>query len=131
MSQSKYKHIQGSMFDPLYTMTDRQLRKLENGWADQFRKAILPELIKLEDLFAPLYSSTPNSRPSTPTYLMLGMLMLKSMFGLTDEEMESRMAFSIDFQYALGTTSFDRQPINQRTLNRFRAANALYRGNRH
>lgn len=126
MSQSKYKHIQGSMFDPLYTMTDRQLRKLENGWADQFRKAILPELIKLEDLFAPLYSSTPNSRPSTPTYLMLGMLMLKSMFGLTDEEMESRMAFSIDFQYALGTTSFDRQPINQRTLNRFRAANALY-----
>ncbi|MBF0579076.1 transposase, partial [Erysipelotrichaceae bacterium RD49] len=77
-------------------------------------------------MFAPLYSSKPNSRPSTPTYFVLGALVLKDLFGLTDEELEDRIAFSLDFQYALGTVSLDHQPINQRTLNRFRAANSLY-----
>ena len=126
MSQTKYKPVQGSIYDPLYQMSDRQRRRLQNSWAADFKMHILPVLISAEDIFAPLYSSTPNSRPSTPTYLVLGLLVLKSLFGLTDEELEDRLAFSIDFQYALETTSFTRQPINQRTLNRFRAANALY-----
>lgn len=126
MSQSKFKPVQLSMFDPIYNLSPRQLRKLTDGWPGMFNQIILPELIELEDLFAPLYSSSPNSRPSTPTYLVLGMLVLKAMHGLTDEELEFRIEFSIDFQYALGTTSFERQPVNQRTLNRFRAANAFY-----
>ena len=36
------------------------------------------------------------------------------------------MAFDIRYQYALHTTSFEEQPISDRTLSRFRA-----RGNKH
>ena len=107
-------------------MTDRQLRLLEKGWAGTFRREILPKIVECEDLFAPLYSSNKNSRPSTPTYLVLALLVIKTLHNLTDEEVEERLAFSVDYQYALGTTSYRHQPVNQRTLNRFRTANAYY-----
>lgn len=81
MSQSKFKPVQLSIFDPIYNLSPRQLRKLTDGWPGMFNQVILPELIELEDLFAPLYSSSQNSRPSTPTYLVLGMLVLKAMHG--------------------------------------------------
>ena len=126
MSQSTYRPAQGSLFDPILNLTGRQFKKLDEGWAGHFYREIFPLLVELEELFAPLYSPLPNSRPSTPTHYILGMLVLKSLFRLTDEEVEERMNFSIDFQYALGTTSFAHQPVNQRSLNRFRAANALY-----
>lgn len=126
MSQSVFSPTQISLFDPVFSMSNRQRRMLEEGWPGFFYRNVLPHLIQLESLFAPLYSSKNNSRPSTPTYLVLGMLVLKSLFNLTDEELEYEMSFSLAYQYALGTTSFDKQCINQRTLNRFRAANALY-----
>ncbi len=126
MSQSKFKPVQMNLFDPIYTLSARKLRLLENGWSGYFNRVILPELVKLEPMFEPLYSSNPNSRPSTPTYLVLAMLILKDLFNLTDQELEKNVTFSIEYQFALGTTSFEHQPVNQRTLNRFRAANTLY-----
>ena len=127
MPQSKFKpNQQFSLFDPTFQMTDRQLRLLEKGWADTFRREILPKIVECENLFAPLYSSNKNSRPSTPTYLVLALLVIKTLHNLTDEEVEERLAFSVDYQYALGTTSYRHQPINQRTLNRFRTVNAYY-----
>lgn len=126
MSQSKFKSNQAIQLNTNILVTPRLLRKLENGWSGHFNREVVPILIECEDMFAPLYSSKPNSRPSTPTYFVLGALVLKDLFGLTDEELEDRIAFSLDFQYALGTVSLDHQPINQRTLNRFRAANSLY-----
>ena len=44
---------------------------------------------------------------------------------VTDDEIVEAMAFDIRYQYALHTTSFEEQPISDRTLSRFRA-----RGNR-
>lgn len=58
MSQTKYKPVQGSIYDPLYQMSDRQRRRLQNSWAADFKMHILPVLISAEDIFAPLYSST-------------------------------------------------------------------------
>ena len=112
MSQSTYRPAQGSLFDPVLNLTGRQFKKLDEGWAGHFYREIFPLLIELEELFAPLYSPLPNSRPSTPTHYILGLLVLKSLFSLTDEEVEERMNFSIVFQYALGTTSFVHQPVN-------------------
>lgn len=95
MSQSVFSPTQISLFDPVFSMSDRQRRMLEEGWPGFLYRNVLPHLIQLEPLFAPLYSSKNNSRPSTPTYLALGMLVLKSLFNLTDEELEYEMNFSL------------------------------------
>lgn len=127
MSQSTYPGFQQvSFFDRLYSLSDKQIRKLEKGWPGVFKNEILPKLVELETYFAPLYSDTPNSRPSTPTYLVLAFFLLKALFGMTDDQLVEAVHFNIEFQYALGTTSLSDQPINQRTLNRFRAAVSLY-----
>ena len=39
---------------------------------------------------------------------------------MTDEEMVESLAFDIRFQYALHTTSFEEQPLSDKTLSRFR-----------
>jgi len=46
-------------------------RYLEDSWAGEFRKHILPILIEAQKDFAPLYSNKLNTRPSTPTFLVL------------------------------------------------------------
>ncbi len=43
-----------------------------------------------------------NSRPSTPTYFVLGALVLKDLFDLTDEELEDRIAFCLISNTRLG-----------------------------
>lgn len=126
MSQSLFSPNQLSFFDPLHSMSARKIRMLEQDWPGYFYRNVLPHLVQLESIFSPLYSSNSNSRPSTPTYLVLGMLVLKSLFNLSDKELEYEINFSLAYQYALGTTSFVKQCVNQRTHNRFRAANALY-----
>lgn len=120
------KPVQLSVFDTVYQLSPRQKKLIEKGWAGSFNTVIIPVLVELEDIFEPLYSSKRNTRPSTPTYLVLGMLLLKSLFRLTDDELLHHVNLSLEYQYALGTTSFEEQHVNQRTLNRFRTANAVY-----
>ena len=67
-----------------------------------------------------LYSDRP-SRHNTPVNVIIGALILKEIFGLTDEEIVETLPFDIRYQYALHTTSFEEQPLNDRTLGRFRA----------
>lgn len=60
MSQSKFKPIQMNPFDFIYALSDRTLRQLENDWTGNFNRGILPELVKLESMFEPLYLSKAN-----------------------------------------------------------------------
>ena len=46
--------------------------------------------------------------------------------GLTDDEILESLMFDIRFQYALHTTSFEEQPLSDRTLSRFRARCLAY-----
>lgn len=101
MSQSKFKPVQLSVFDPVYQLSPRQRKLIEKGWAGPFNAVIIPILVELEDIFEPLYSSKRNTRPSTPTYLVLGMLLLKSLFRLTDDELLHHVNLSLEYQYAL------------------------------
>lgn len=80
MSQFTFKPFeQLTLFDPVYRMKKSARDKLENGWAGTFRREILPKLAEVEHHFAPLYSAHPNSRPSTPTYVVLAYLLLKEL----------------------------------------------------
>lgn len=47
--------------------------------------------------------------------MIVGALILKEALNVTDDEIVEAMAFDIRYQYALHTTSFEEQPISDRT----------------
>lgn len=104
--------------DTTFGLTQRGQRFLKKSWAEYFSQHIFP-LIN-EERFAVLYSSNPASRPNTPVNVIIGLLMLKEIFNLTDDNLQETLIFDIRFQYALHTTSCQEQPISDRTLSRFR-----------
>lgn len=109
--------------DSLWGLTDREKRMLEKSWAKPFAEKIFP-LID-EDRFSVLYSDK-ASRPNTPVNVTVGALIIKELFDLTDDELMEAVLFDIRYQYALHTTSFDEQPLSDKTLSRFRKRCYLY-----
>lgn len=112
-----------SLFDSFDTLTEREKRFLDKSWAKYFSENIFPKID--EQPYAVLYSKK-DSRPNTPVNVQIGALIIKEFLGLSDDEVLASMLFDIRFQYALHTTSFDEQPMNDRTLGRFRERCATY-----
>lgn len=106
-----------SLFDSYNTLTDREKRFLDKSWAKYFAEHIFPKID--EKPFAVLYSRK-DSRPDSPVNVNLGALIFKEFTGLSDDELLTALMFDIRFQYALQTTSFDEQPMSDRSLGRFR-----------
>ena len=78
-----------------------------------------------EEIFSVLYSDK-ASRPNTPVNVIVGALILKEVLGDTDDELVQALMFDVRYQYALHTTSFEEQPLSDRTLSRFRARCLAY-----
>lgn len=72
-----------------------------------------------EESFSCLYNDK-ASRPNTPVNVCVGALIIKELFNMIDDEMVESIAFDIRFQYVLHTTSFEEQPLSDKTLSRFR-----------
>jgi hypothetical protein len=106
------------MGDTTNMLTERAKKYLHSSWAEGFSNVVFPAIN--EKRFAVLYSENEASRPNTPANYIIGALLIKEMFGLTDEELLNGLLFDISYQYALRSTSFDEQPISDRTLSRFR-----------
>lgn len=118
MSFSTNSSQQISIFDATANLTQREVKMLEKSWAKYFAENIFPAID--EEPFKVLYSDRP-SRHNTPVNVIIGALIIKEIFQLTDEEIVETLPFDIRYQYALHTTSFEEQPLNDRTLGRFRA----------
>ena len=114
-----------SINDALGTLSQRELKYLENSWAKDFAEKVFP-LID-EHRFSVLYSDNHASRPNNPVNVYLGLLILKEIFGQTDEQAVESLMFDMRYQYALNTTSFKEQPISKNSLSNFRTA--VYRYN--
>ena len=108
---------QMNMSDSLWGLTAREQKVLENSWAKVFAEDVFPNID--EERFSVLYSDK-ASRPNTPVNVIVGALILKELFGLSDDEIVETLMMDIRFQYALHTTSFEEQPLSDRTLSRFR-----------
>lgn len=107
-----------SLFDATTNLTEREKRFFEKFWTKYFAENIFPEID--ETSFSVLYSERP-SRHNTPVNVIISALILKKIFGLTDEEIVDTLPFDIRYQHDLHTTSFEEQSLNDRTLGRFRA----------
>lgn len=118
MSFVKNDNQQLTVLDSTFNLTEREKRMLEKSWAKTFADKVFPAID--ENIFSVLYSEK-ASRPNTPVNVIVGTLILKEALNVTDDEIVEAMAFDIRYQYALHTTSFEEQPISDRTLSRFRA----------
>ena len=106
-----------SMNDSLWGLTPREQKVLENSWAKVFSEDIFPNID--EERFSVLYSDK-GSRPNTPVNVIVGSMFLKELFDLSDDDVVESLMMDIRFQYALHTTSFEEQPLSDKTLSRFR-----------
>ena len=108
-----------------YTKLNERIKKfITNSWAKGFSDLIFPAID--EKRFAVLYSDTKASRPNNPVNAVVGSLILKELFNLTDDELLESILCDSRFQYALHTTSFEEQPFSDRTFSRFRERLYLY-----
>lgn len=106
-----------SFFDSCNSLTDREKKFLEKSWATYFAKHIFPKID--EKPFEVLYSQK-DSRPNTPVNIQIGALIIKEFTNLSDDEILTALMFDIRFQHALHTAALEEQPLNDRTLGRFR-----------
>jgi len=104
--------------DRFSRLTEIEKKIVMGSWAKDFAEQIFPFI--REDRFAVLYSDKAASRPNTPVNIIVGALIIKEVLGLSDDEVREALVCDIRMQYALHTTSYDQQPLSDRTLSRFR-----------
>lgn len=106
------------LLDPLRQMPKYLKELLEKGWTKDFHDYVFPYIN--ERRFAVLYSNNQASRPNSPVNIIVGLLILKEVMRLTDEELISSLHFDTRFQYALHTMNRVTQPVSINTLTNFR-----------
>ena len=117
MSFKKNESQQMTFNDSLWGLTPREKKALEHSWAKPFAEEIFPAID--EERFSVLYSDK-ASRPNTPVNVIVGALIIKELFNLSDDEVVENLMLDPRYQYALHTTSFAEQPMSDKTLTRFR-----------
>ena len=106
-----------SLNDKLTNLTEREKKALDKSWAKIFADEIFPAID--EERFAVLYSDK-ASRPNTPVNVIIGALIIKELFDYSDDEIVENLMLDLHLQYALHTTSYEEQPLSDKTLSRFR-----------
>lgn len=104
--------------DALLKLPFRVQHFVQKSWAMGFSEIVFPAIN--EERFAVLYSDKAASRPNAPVNAIIGALILKEMFALTDEDLLESILCDVRFQVALRSTSFKEQPFSDRTFSRFR-----------
>lgn len=108
---------QRSLFETSNLLPTAKRERLERDWPGQFRREVLP--LVAEERFRGLYCAN-NGRPNKPIRQVVGLLLLKEMYDLTDEEVLWRLDFDLSFHVALGLTP-EEAHCCQKTLHNFRA----------
>ncbi len=111
------KALQRSLFETHNLVPTAKQRRLQGSWAETFRTRALPLIDEAQ--FAPLYCDD-NGRPNQPVQTVLGVLLLKEMFALTDAEALEQLEFNLLWQHALELTP-EEAHLAQKTLHNFRA----------
>ena len=117
MSFRQNQSQQVTFSDDWWGLTDRERKALEKSWAKTFADDIFPNID--EKPFSVLYSDK-ASRPNTAVNIIIGALIIKELFGISDDEVVENLMLDSRYQYALHTASFEEQPLSDKSLSRFR-----------
>lgn len=107
---------QESLWQSEFLITPRKAELMRKSWAEVFRNEALG-LID-EERFAPMYSAD-TGRPNRAVQTVLGVLVLKEMFALTDMEALEELEFNLLWHHAL-RLEMDESHLAQKTLHNFR-----------
>jgi len=118
------QHKQPAMFSSIYELPKKQLKRLEESWAGTFYLEFFMRIE--EDLFAVLYSDEP-SRPNIPINVLMGLEIMKSGFGWSDEELYDAFCYNMQVRYALGYRDLKEGHFELRTLYNFRSRITQYK----
>ena len=117
MSFRTNSYHQISFTDCTNGLTAREQKALEHSWAKTFAEDIFPAID--EKPFSVLYSAN-ASRSNTPVNICIGALIIKEIFGISDDELVENLMLDPRYQYVLHTTSCEEQPLSDKSLSRFR-----------
>lgn len=107
---------QSSLLEPAFGLSAAKQARLAKTWAWHFREQCLARIPEAD--FASAYCAD-NGRPNASIRVQVGMLVLKDVFDLTDEETVDAATFDVRWQTALGLGDDDPVPC-PRTLRNFR-----------
>lgn len=120
MALGRTKSHQLNILEDRYlNLPEKMRRYVDDSWAVEFYDQVTSKVN--QDRFEVLYSGKAATRPSTPVEQIVGALIIKEMFGETDEELLQNIMTNITYQYALGLTSAQDISFSDRTFGRFRA----------
>lgn len=108
---------QMTLNDSTFSLTNRERKVLYNSWAAVFGDELFPKID--EELFRVLYCAD-NGAPNTPVNILVGACIIKELLDYSDDEMVEGLMMDVRLQYALHTTSFEEQPLSDKSLQRFR-----------
>ena len=103
------------LFDPFEGVISRTgWKQIESGWQSLFRDVLL-EQMPVKQVSAAMSES--EGRPSAELYSMVGLLLIRELYGWTVPQTHEAILFRSDIQYALNLEpGFD---ITQRTIERY------------
>jgi len=104
-------------------MSKAQQERLEHSWAGAFREYCFKQID--ESIFAVLYTDVP-SRPNVPINVLVGLEILKSGLGWSDEELYESFLFDMQVRYAVGYESLNDGTFAIRLLYHFRRRLSKY-----
>jgi hypothetical protein len=117
MFRKNEHHRQQSFFSSEHLLPDTLRDRLLSSWAETFYQEVFCRLD--ETMFVPLYSRE-ASRPNIPVNVLVGLEILKSGFGWSDEELYEQVSFNLQVRHALGLDDLRSEMFTLRTVYNFR-----------
>lgn len=110
-------HLQMPMFSSIDSLPENIQKRLEASWAVTFYNQVFVRID--ENRFAVLYADEP-SRPNKAVNVLVGLEILKSGFGWSDEEMYDHFCYDVQVRRALGYRDLGEGHFRLRTAYNFR-----------
>ena len=123
MFKKNKKHQQPALISAASELPEKQRKRLENSWAGTFYDEFFSRID--EEIFAVLYSEK-GSRPNVPVNVLVGLEVLKSGNGWSDEELYENYCYNLQVRYALGYDRLGDGDFEIRTLYYFRERLSRY-----
>ncbi|MFO7972863.1 MAG: transposase [Desulfobacterales bacterium] len=117
MFRKNTKHLQPALISAASELPKKQLKLLKGSWANSFYEDFF--CLIDEEGFSDLYSDEP-SRPNVPVNVLVGLEVMKSGFGWSDEDLYENFCFNLQVRYALGYDRLGDGEFAIRTLYYFR-----------
>jgi hypothetical protein len=117
MFRKNEEHRQQSFFSGEYLLPEKLRARLLSSWAETFYRELFCRID--EEIFAVLYSEE-ASRPNVAVNVLMGLEILKSGYGWSDEELHEQVSFNLQVRHALGLQDLRSEIFTLRTMYNFR-----------